>query len=237
MSEAAHGMEPDVARSVSDVESLHSVATIDYRAELVRKSIHLVSLSIPTVYYFISKELALSILVPITLAFLVVDIARYLSPSVARWFYRWFRWLLRRHEQDHTTMRLSGATNVLLSAVFCVAVFPKIITVSAFAILIISDITSALIGRRYGRHRFLGKSLEGTLSFFVTAVLVILAAPKVEGLPAEYLIGIIAAGVGALVEASKIPIDDNISVPVSVGITLWLLYALFLPSLDLFILG
>jgi len=230
-------MEQDVARTVSAVESLHSTATIDYRAELVRKSIHLVSLSIPTVYYFISKELALSILVPITLLFLVVDIARYFSPPVARWFYHWFRWLLRRHEQDHSSMRLSGATNVLLSAVFCVAVFPKIITVSAFAILIISDITSALIGRRYGRHRFLAKSLEGTLSFFVTAVLVILAAPKVEGVPGEYLIGTVAAAVGAVVEASSIRLDDNISVPIGVGATLWLLYALFFPSLDLYVFG
>lgn len=230
-------MEQDLARSVSAVESLNSTATIDYKAELVRKSIHLVSFSIPTVYYFITKELALWILVPITLAFLVVDVARYVSPPVGRWFYRWFKWLLRRHEQDHSTMRLSGATNVLLSAVFCVAVFPKIITVSAFAILIISDITSALVGRRYGRHRFLAKSLEGTLSFFVTAVLVILVAPKVEGAPGEYLIGIIAAAVGALIEASSIPLDDNISVPVSVGVTLWLLYLLFLPSLDLYVLG
>ena len=230
-------MEQDLARTASAVESLNSTATIDYRAEVVRKSIHLVSFSIPTVYYFITKELALWILVPITLAFLAVDIARYVSPPVARWFYRWFKWLLRRHEQDHTTMRLSGATNVLLSAVFCVAVFPKIITVSAFAILIISDITSALVGRRYGRHRFLAKSLEGTLSFFATAVLVILVAPKVEGSSAEYLIGFVAAAVGALVEASSIRLDDNISVPVSIGFTLWLLYAVFLPSLDLFILG
>jgi len=59
----------------------------------------------------------------------------------------------------------------------------------------------------------LAKSLEGTLSFFVTAVLVILVAPKVEGTFGEYLIGIIAAAVGALVEASSIPLDDNISVP------------------------
>jgi len=54
-------MGQDLARTASAVESLNSTATIDYKAELVRKSIHLVSLSIPTVYYFITKELALSI--------------------------------------------------------------------------------------------------------------------------------------------------------------------------------
>ena len=237
MTEATPRTEQDARPRVTAVDALESTATIGYGAEMVRKSIHLVSLSIPVVYYFISRDLALWILVPITLAFLVVDLARYWSPAVARWFYQWFGWLLRRHEQDTRTRRLSGATNVLLSAVFCVAVFPKIVTVNAFAILIISDTTSALIGRRYGRHRFLAKSLEGTLSFFVSAVVVILVAPKIEGLTSEYLIGILAAAVGAVVEASRIPIDDNISIPVSIGAAIWLMYLVFLPSLNLFSLG
>lgn len=237
MIDTSPGTDQEVGRRAASVDSLESGATIGYGAEIVRKSIHLVSLSIPVIYYFISRELALSILVPITLAFFVIDLARYSSPAVARWFYSWFGWLLRRHEQDNRTRRLSGATNVLLSAVFCVLVFPKIITVNAFAILIISDTTSALVGRRYGRKRFLAKSLEGTVAFFVTAVAVILIAPKIEGLAAEYAIGIAAAAVGAIVEASHIPLDDNISIPISIGAVMWLLYLLFLPSLNLFSLG
>ena len=225
------------SRPSSTVDTLESTATIGYGAELVRKSIHLVSLSIPVVYYFITREQALWILVPITLAFLIVDLARYGSAPVARWFYRWFGWLLRRHEQNNRTLRLSGATNVLLSAVFCVAVFPKVITVNAFAILIISDTTSALIGRRYGRHRFLAKSLQGTLAFFISAAAVIIVAPKIEGVASEYAIGLVAAAVGAVVEASHIPVDDNITIPVSIGAVMWLLYVLFLPSINPFSLG
>ncbi len=237
MIDALLGREQNSPQATPPLESLESNATIGYGAELVRKSIHLVSLSIPVVYYFIPRELALWILVPITLAFLVVDLARYAHPAIGRWFYRWFGWLLRRHEQNNRTLRLSGATNVLLSAVFCVAVFPKIITVNAFAILIISDTTSALVGRRYGSRRFLAKSLQGTAAFFLSAALVILVAPKFEGLAAEYLIGLVAAAVGAVVEASTIPIDDNITIPVSIGAVLWLLYVVFLPSINLFSFG
>jgi dolichol kinase len=43
--------------------------------------------------------------------------------------------------------------------------------------------------------------------------------------------------VGAVVEASHIPVDDNISIPVSIGAMMWLLYMIFLPSLNLFSLG
>ncbi len=218
----------------SSVNHLQDTATIEYKHELVRKAIHMCSLSIPIVYYFLTKEQALFLLVPITAAFLAVDIARFYSEPISRWFYSWFGWLLRKHEQDGTIKRLSGATNVLLSACFCVLVFPKVITVNAFAVLIVSDTTSALIGRRYGKKRFFKKSLEGSLAFFVSAVIVILLAPKIDRLPAEYLIGAFACALGALVEAMSNRIDDNISIPISMGFAMWALYWWLLPSVDLF---
>jgi dolichol kinase len=218
----------------STVGHLEDTATIDYKHELVRKAIHMCSLSIPIIYYFLSKEQALWLLIPLTAAFLAVDIARHYSETISRWFYRWFGWLLRKHEQGGSAKRLSGATNVLLSACFCVLVFPKIITINAFAILIVSDTTSALIGRRFGKKRFFKKSLEGSLAFFFSAIVVILLAPKVERLAMEYAIGTFACAVGAIVEAMSSLIDDNISVPISIGFTMWLLYWLFLPTVDLF---
>ena len=234
MSEPSVDLHEARPRETGESELLHSKATIDYKSEFIRKSIHLCSLSIPTVYYFIPQSLTLQLLVPIFLAFFIVDLARYYFEPVRPWFYRWFGWLLRKHEADHVTKRLTGATNILLSAIICVLLFPKIITVNAFAIIIISDITSALYGRRYGKRRFLQKSLEGTLAFFVSAALVVFIAPKIEGLPLEFAIGLIAAAVGAVEEAASIKIDDNISVPLSIGVTMWGLYALLLPAVDLY---
>ena len=217
----------------SELKSLDQTATIQYKNELVRKAIHLFSLSIPVIYFFISKQLALFLLVPITAAFIVIDVARFYIPPVAKWFYKWFGWLLRQRETDIQNKRLNGASNVLVSALLCVLFFPKVIAINAFTILIISDTTAALIGRRFGRHRFLAKSLEGSLAFFVSAVLVILVAPKIDQLPMEYGIGFIAAAIGTVMEALPLKIDDNILVPLSVGISLWTLYAWFLPTINL----
>jgi dolichol kinase len=219
-----------VVRS-DDLSSLDRAATIEYRHEIVRKGIHLCSLSIPVIYAFISRATALGILVPLTVFTVAVDLARFTIPSFAASFYRWFGWLLRKHEQDEQKKRLNGASNVLIAATLSVLIFPKIIAINAFAILIISDTTSALIGRRFGRRRFLAKSLEGSTAFFVSALIVVFAAPKAAGLPVEYAFGVIAAALGAVVEASPIPIDDNLSIPISVGFILWGLYTLFLPGL------
>jgi len=212
-------------------------ATIDYRFELVRKSIHLCSLSIPIIYYLVPKSQALWMLGPVTAAFLIIDITRHYLLSVSRWFYSWFGWLLRRHEQDGIRKRLNGATYVLVSAMICVLAFPKIITVTAFAVLIISDTTSALIGRKFGKRRFFKKSLEGSVAFFVSAVLVVLVSPKIHYMGLEYAIGIVGAAVGMFVESISGKIDDNLTIPVSIGLVMWACYALFLPGVDVYSLG
>ena len=207
-----------------------------YGTELVRKAIHLSSLSIPLVYFFITKSTALSILIPLTFAFLLTDLARFFHQPTRELFENYFGWLLRTHERDTEARRLNGATYVLLSATLCVIVFPKIIMLTAFAILIISDTSAALIGRRYGRHPFLQKSLEGTTAFLLSALMVVVVTPKVEYLQTEYVIGAIAAFCGSIIEALPIALDDNLTIPIGLGAIMWLLYILVLPGVNVYAL-
>lgn len=208
----------------------------NYNAEIARKGIHLFSLSIPVLYAFLSRETALAILVPLLFLFFCADVARLTVPAFGRWYGRWFGWLLRKHEQNHRGRRLTGATFVLLSAVLCVWLFPKLIVLTAFAILIVSDSAAALIGRRFGRRRFLAKTAEGSAAFLITALLVVAVAPKIAYLPAEYLIGAVAAAVGTLVEGAGFGVDDNLSIPLSIGTVMWGLYVLFLPGMNVYLL-
>ena len=209
-------------------------ATIHYRDEIVRKLIHLSSLSIPIFYYFISRTNAIIILSIVTFIALAIDLLRYFSPGFGKVFYSIFGILLRKHELDEQKKNLNGATYVLISALVCVILLPKVFFVTAFSILIISDSMAALIGRKFGHHKFLSKSLEGTLAFFISASIVVLFTPKVEGLLLEYIIGFIAAAIAAIVEnISHGLIDDNLSVPVSIGFSMWGLYLLLLPHLQL----
>ncbi|MFA7229173.1 MAG: diacylglycerol/polyprenol kinase family protein [Melioribacteraceae bacterium] len=209
-------------------------ATIDYKGELVRKSIHLFSLSIPVVYYFITRELALSILIPLTVFSLLVDYGRYYHKTLSEFVDKIFGFIMRKHEKDSKKKNLNGATYVLLSAVIVIVLFPKVFVVTAFAVLIIGDSSAALIGRKFGKTKFLLKSLEGTLAFFFTSCIVVLLSPKIEGNLTEYLIGIVAVAVGAISEnVSGEWADDNFMIPITVCIVMWGLYLLFLPQLPL----
>jgi len=207
-----------------------------YTGELFRKAIHLCSLSIPIAYYFMTTSTALSILVPLTIFVLFFDVARMFLPNINTLFSKLFGWLLRAHERDESRKRLNGATYVLLSACLCILLFPKLIVITAFSMLIISDTIAALIGRKIGKHPFLKKSLEGSGAFFFSAIVVVILTPKISYIPMEYLIGGFAALVGTVVEASGIGIDDNLSIPLSVGGVMWLLYTILLPATDLILL-
>jgi dolichol kinase len=208
-----------------------------YSSEIVRKGIHLFSLSIPLVYYFISKPTALTILAPLTAAAVLFDLARHFYHPARELSHSVFGPIMRRHEKDADKKNLTGASYVLVSATLCVFLFPKLVFLTAFSILIISDSAAALIGRRFGRRPFLAKSLEGSTAFLLSALAVVAVAPKAAGLPAEYLIGAAGALVGTVVEGAGIGVDDNLSIPVTIGLTMWGLYGLLLPLVDVHILG
>jgi len=208
--------------------------TIHYKNEVIRKLIHFCSLSIPVIYYFIPREAAIIILSAVTLFALVLDLGRYFFPVVGSFFYSLFGFLLRTHEMDTKKRNLNGATYVLLSALICVIIFPKVVFVTAFAILIISDSMAALIGRRFGKHKFLFKSLEGTTAFFLSSLVVILLSPKIEYRIEEYLIAVFASFVGAIVENISFGYaDDNLTIPLSIGFVMWLLYIIVFPGMQL----
>lgn len=212
--------------------------TIDYKFEILRKGIHLCSLSIPIAYYYMSKELILKILIPLLVFSLVVELARHYVKPLRKYFDFLFGFLLREHEKDSSKKTLSGATYVFISAVLTIVLFPKVIVILAFSTLIIGDIAAALIGRRFGKHKFLAKSLEGTLAFFVFSSILVLVTPKVEYLFIEYIIGFAAVAVGAIAENIAYGwADDNLTIPLSVGGTMWLLYALLLPNMPLILSG
>jgi len=207
---------------------------INYRDEVVRKLIHLCSLSIPVIYYFIPQSIAIIILSILTTLAIVLDVSRHFFPAVGKLFYMIFGFLLRKHEKDGRKKNLNGATYVFISALLGVIIFPKVLFLTAFPILIISDSTAALIGRKYGRHKLFAKSLEGTLAFFISASIVVLFTPKLNGSITEYFIGILAAAIGAIVENISFGIaDDNLTIPISVGLSMWLFYILLFPGIQL----
>ena len=174
---------------------------ISWRGELLRKLTHIGALVIPAGYYFLglSRMQALGIMVPIALSMLVIDISR---------LRQWWLWdifkpliapMVRQNEERGD---FTGATYILITACFTIALFPKAIAVLALAFIIVGDPASAIIGKRLGKHRFKNKSIEGSLAFLVAASIAALVAPELP---------LWVTFAGALV-------DDNATVPLVSGL-------------------
>lgn len=223
---AAKTPKSDAMKSSSDA----TFEQIDYKNELARKGIHLASILIPIIYYHITREVALMLLAPMFLGFFLVDFLKMFVKPVADFYYKHFGAMLRPHELDATRRAFNGATYVTLAAVLVVWLFPKMIAIASFAILILADTAAALVGRKIGKTKIGAKTLEGSLAFLAFALLVAFVTPKLNP-----VVGVVIAVSATLAELYPIrlgnwTVDDNLSIPLVSATAGLACYALFIPN-------
>jgi dolichol kinase len=226
-------VEPDNVDTLkSDAPAMTSPhqAQIEYHNELARKAIHVFSIAIPLIYYHITKKLALVLLTILFLGFFTVDAVKMFSKPIAAWYFKTFGSLLRPHEKDEKKKQFNGATFVTLSALLTVAIFPKIIAIAAFAILIVADTAAALVGRKWGKRPLFSKTVEGSIAFLVAAILVVVLTPNLN-----LAIGIGLALVATIAEVIPLrifgyTIDDNLVIPLAAATFAYVCYLVFLPN-------
>src|ERR1700733_15887001 len=54
---------------------------ISFSAEIIRKGIHLASLSIPIFYYYVSRNTAIAVLLPVVIFSVAIDFSRHYIPA------------------------------------------------------------------------------------------------------------------------------------------------------------
>jgi glycerol-3-phosphate acyltransferase PlsY len=143
-----------------------------------------------------------------------VDLIRIHARSVKRFFRNFFGEMIREHEQ----FNLLGSTYLLLATLLAIELFPRPMAAAAIGFTVLGDGLAAIVGRAYGRPRFFGKSLEGSLAGLAACLgwAAYLAGFGYLAWP----VAISGALVASLVEVLPIPLDDNL------GITLFAGYAM-----------
>lgn len=195
-----------------------------YKKEISRKLIHLSSLWIPVFIYFVHPGIAIITFSVLCAGNIIVEYGYYKKQVWARYSYGMlFSRILRKKETRHTKFQVSGSIYVLLAAIACTFLFSKEVAAISLTIMLISDTVAALVGKAYGtRLLYKNKSIEGTASFFLSALLInLLFSPLYTFTYA----GVIASAVATLAEMfeDKLEIDDNLSIPLFVGSILTLL--------------
>ncbi len=178
--------------------------------EIKRKIVHLATLIVPLGYALTSEETVILFLVPFFLALLLADLLRHFHPGMASLFRKYFFGRVLREEEKPAFM---GATYFIFSTILTILLFPQSIAIASILILIVSDTAAALIGKGMGRVKIFGKkTLEGSMAFLITSLLIVWTYPHLGRLP-----GSLAALGATLIELLPIKLNDNLSIPLVAG--------------------
>lgn len=189
---------------------------LNYRQELYRKLIHISSMWVPLSVFYLEDSLAFLLLSTAFISIVLFEILRRKTKTL-----NVFSEILRPCENEK---KLTGAFYMLLGALITFIIFPKIVCVTALSVLMISDSFAALIGKRWGKHPLASKTLEGTLAFFVSALIitVLIGISSNQPFAANFFISSIIASVTATIcelYSPKLNIDDNLLIPVVFAFT------------------
>ena len=185
----------------------------DLWKEIKRKSFHLISSLYVLGYLTMERGLFLKSLSILFLLVAGMEFGRL-------FFLNWNMKVMGVFYGIHRTKELhqpSGIFWTLLGSLLTMGFVPnKNVVLCSMGYLIFGDAIAALVGVSYGRHQYRGKSLEGSLSFFLVALLIGLFffSP---------LMAFSGAVFATLVESLPLPFNDNLWIP--------LLSAAFLTSL------
>ncbi len=176
---------------------------------LMRKILRFVALLIPALFAFLPRTIFFSLLGIVTIIFFVFDVL-HLHP----------RSLYKRSEKRG----LSGISLLLLSCLVLLFLLPAPLAILTVIYVLICDNVAALCGSRFFVKPLLWnkyKSREGTrCALFATFWIGYFLAPL---LALPLWIVSVSALLAALFESLPLPVDDNISLPLLLGISVWLL--------------
>ena len=177
---------------------------------MLRKLFHFSGIIIPVIYVLTDRQTALIVTGSIFVVDIVLETLRITGVMKVAF--------IENSMKKEESNRLSGSFFYVLSGLITIIFFEKNIAVSSLFVLSVADPLSSLLGIRFGRVRLFGKSLEGTMTFFVVSFLIL------RVLSFSLPVAAAAAVIASLTELfSSRPIDDNLSIPLVTAVALTLL--------------
>jgi dolichol kinase len=143
------------------------------------------------------------------------EVSRRIWPGVNDGLMRLFGRVAHVHERH----RVNSATWFVTAVLILGVAFPRYGAAAGVSVLALADPAAALIGRRFGRTRLrAGRSLQGTVAFFVVGALASFTALALfhpAGLGAMALTAVAASLSGAVAELYTERLDDNFTIPLA----------------------
>jgi dolichol kinase len=175
--------------------------------EYKRKFFHMFCLIYVALYILLPRVSCLQTMGALGLLIVLLEWARLGNANFNAWVWDRFGGLAREWEKNG----VSGLFWTWLGSFLTMVIFPqRDVVLAALGFMIFGDAAAALVGKLWGRHPWPGrpgKTMEGSAAFAIAA-----AAAGLIFLPP--LPVIISALVVAGIESLRLPVDDNLWIPI-----------------------
>ena len=185
---------------------------------LIRRKLYRIGAGIvfPVLYYFSPNKIIVEMLLLYLLGIMTtIEIIRYVSPNIWR--------VIAEHSKGILKVRqgiITGTTALLIANIIVIAFFNKQVAIVSLLFMLFGDTASAIIGTKYGKVKIGDKTLEGSLAFFITVMVLALIFYKWTGIKIHLLIMVFGAIAATITEALPVEINDNLTVALAAAIVM-----------------
>jgi glycerol-3-phosphate acyltransferase PlsY len=181
--------------------------------ELPRRLFHMLGgLSVALSGLVLPEQIFIPSLIAATAGFVGLDIARFFSRRVNRWFLSVFHAMMRENE----SARITGSSYLALGALASFILFETPVAAMSLCFLATGDPVSGMVGGKRQKRRTTIRSLTGGAACFGACLAVAGAFHLSTGVPlAPAATGALFA---AIAESLPIPLDDNLTIPLAGGL-------------------
>jgi dolichol kinase len=180
----------------------------DFKKELHRKAVHLLSISFIIIFIVISetyeKQLALLVLAFILILFLEMEYFRLELRKKIPFFHKMWR--------SKEKSRVGGQVFFLIGAIICFSIFDIKIAIAAVLMTTFGDMAAALVGKRFGKIWITkDRALEGIIAELAVDLIICFIVLN------NWIIIILMALTATIVETVVDKMDDNLMIPLFSG--------------------
>ena len=187
--------------------------------EIHRKSIHLLGIMFPVVYHFVNKITMIIIVLTLLVISVLIDKLRIELDVMDHKLCKIINLSMMYRKYEKTGY--SALTFAFIGMIVCLLISSKVIVNLAISIMILSDATAAILGTLYSKTKVNGKSIEGSVAFFVVSCLLSYIITSIYNYNFKFLISaFLASLVVTIVElySKNWKINDNMSISITVCI-------------------
>ena len=185
-------------------------------SEFSRKILHLLNMVVPLIHvYFIQDSMGMLIFLSFMVIFcFFIEVLRTRYFILHKLFKKYLHFMMRDSEKEG---QITGATYVFAGSLFTVILIPKPFCIVALFFLAVGDTFAALVGMNYPFLKIGRKTLSGSIACFVTCCMIGLLFSF--GLNTSTIM--FGAFIATLTELSSMKINDNLSIPIFSGISMY----------------